>query len=78
MLLYCPAGDALPNAGRLAAALGASLLCDPLPGRISRGAGLPHCSRLPYFPQEAAAELAKYDVLLLLDIRQPVAMFGYK
>jgi hypothetical protein len=33
---------------------------------------------LPYFPQEAAAELAKYDVLLLLDVRTPVAQFGYK
>lgn len=72
------AGDALPNAGRLAAALGAALLCDPLPGRISRGAGLPHCTRLPYFPQEAAAELKKFEVVVLLDIKRPVASFGYK
>ena len=28
--------------------------------------------------QEAAAELAKYEVLLLLDIKRPVANFGYK
>jgi hypothetical protein len=34
--------------------------------------------RLPYFSQEAAAELAKYDVLLLLGVRRPVAQFGYK
>jgi hypothetical protein len=34
--------------------------------------------RLPYFPQEAAAELSKYDVVLLLDIKRPVATFGYK
>jgi acetolactate synthase-1/2/3 large subunit len=72
------AGNALPNAGRIAAALGAALLCDPLPGRITRGAGLPHCTRLPYFPQEASAELAKFDVVLLLDIKRPVATFGYK
>lgn len=74
----CSAGEALINAGRIAAALGAALLCDPLPGRIARGAGLPHCTRLPYFPQEAAAELSNYDVVLLLDIKRPVATFGYK
>lgn len=28
--------------------------------------------------QEAAAELAQYEVLLLLDVRRPVAGFGYK
>jgi acetolactate synthase-1/2/3 large subunit len=79
-LLACPhtTGDALSNAGRIAASLGAALLCEPLPGRINRGAGLPHCRRLPYFPQEAAAELAKFDMLLLLDVRRPVAQFGYK
>jgi hypothetical protein len=27
--------------------------------------------------KEAAAELAKHDVLLLLDVRRPVAQFGY-
>lgn len=72
------AGDALANAGRVAAALGAALLCESLPGRIARGAGLPHCSRLPYWPQEAAVRLAAYEVLLLLDVRRPVAQFGYK
>jgi acetolactate synthase-1/2/3 large subunit len=49
-----------------------------MPARIDRGAGLPAPQRLPYFPQEAAAELAKYEVLLLVDAPRPVAMFGYK
>ncbi|WIA19312.1 hypothetical protein OEZ85_003945 [Tetradesmus obliquus] len=71
-------GGALSTAGRIAASLGAALLCEPLPGRIERGQGLPHATRLPYFPQEAAAELAQYEVLLLLDVRRPVAGFGYK
>jgi acetolactate synthase-1/2/3 large subunit len=42
------------------------------------GAGYPHLERLPYFPQEAAAELKKYQLLLLLDVRRPVAAFGYR
>jgi hypothetical protein len=32
---------------------------------------------LPFHPQDAAAELAKYRTLLLVDVRKPVAMFGY-
>jgi acetolactate synthase-1/2/3 large subunit len=72
------AGGAFSAAGRIAASLGATLLCEALPARIDRGHGLPNGTRLPYFPQEAAAELAKYDVLLLLDVRRPVAQFGYK
>lgn len=34
--------------------------------------------RLAYFPQEAAKELSKYSLLLAVDARLPVAMFGYK
>ena len=72
------AGGALSNAGRVAVHLGAAFICEPMPARVDRGAGLPSPQRLPYFPQEAAAELAKYDVLLLVDAPRPVAMFGYK
>lgn len=74
----CPPGGLLAAAGRIAASLGAALLCEPLPGRIDRGAGLPHATRIPYFPQEASEELRKYEVLLLVDVRRPVAGFGYK
>ena len=34
--------------------------------------------RLAYFPQEAAKQLARYSLLLVVDARLPVAMFGYK
>lgn len=34
--------------------------------------------RLAYFPQEAAKELSKYSLLVTVDARLPVAMFGYK
>jgi acetolactate synthase-1/2/3 large subunit len=72
------AGEALANAGKIAAHTGAALLCENAFARLDRGAGLPCPRRLPYFPQDAAAELAKYELLLLLDARLPVATFGYK
>ncbi|PSC72378.1 acetolactate synthase large subunit [Micractinium conductrix] len=70
-------GDALPNVGRIAAATGAALLCENAFARLDRGAGLPTPARLPYFPQDAAAALAPYHLLLVLDARRPVANFGY-
>lgn len=74
----CAADGALAAAGRIASSLGAALLCESLPSRIDRGAGRPNATRIPYFPQEAAEELRKYEVLLLVDVRRPVAQFGYK
>lgn len=44
-------GGAIQAAGRIAAALGAAVLCEALPPRVDRGAGLPDVRRLPYFPQ---------------------------
>lgn len=42
-------------------------------------AALPHALKLPLLTlQDAAAELAKYELLLLLDARPPVANFGYE
>lgn len=38
----------------------------------------PCVQRLAYFPQEAAKELSKYSLLVTVDARLPVAMFGYK
>ena len=34
--------------------------------------------RLAYFPQEAAKQLSSYSMMLVIDARLPVAMFGYK
>ncbi|KAI8469996.1 MAG: thiamine pyrophosphate enzyme, N-terminal TPP binding domain-containing protein [Monoraphidium minutum] len=70
-------GGALRNAGLVAAAVGAHAYVEPLFARVDRGAGAPHLRRLAYFPQEAAAQLAGYDVILLVDTRRPVAPFGY-
>jgi len=71
-------GDALQSIGRLAAALGAPIFCENAFARIDRGEGLPAVQRLPYFPQDAASTLAKFQVLLVVDARRPVATFGYE
>ncbi|KAK9806179.1 hypothetical protein WJX72_004533 [[Myrmecia] bisecta] len=68
----------LMAAGKIAVASGAVLICENSFARIDRGEGLPHVQRLPYFPQEAAKELAKFSMLIAVDARLPVAMFGYK
>ncbi|DBA95904.1 TPA: hypothetical protein ACH3X1_001437 [Trebouxia sp. C0004] len=64
--------------GKIAAATGATLICENAFPRIDRGAGLPHFQRLAYFPQEAAKELSRFSLMLAIDARLPVAMFGYK
>lgn len=69
---------ALQSAGRIASALGAALFCENSFARLDRGAGLPAVQRLPYFPQDAAAALAPFQVLVLVDARRPVANFGYE
>lgn len=66
------------HAGLVAAATGAALLCENAFARLDRGMGLPSPARLPYFPQEAAAALAKYDMLVVVGTRRPVANFGYR
>lgn len=37
-----------------------------------------HCSFNFHNPQEAAAQLSVYDLILLVDTRRPVAPFGYE
>ena len=75
-------GDAFKAVGRIAASLGgpskASVIIENAFARVDRGAGFPLATRIPYFPQEAKAEFAKYHEVLCLDARLPVALFGYK
>jgi acetolactate synthase-1/2/3 large subunit len=78
--VYC-GGDALiaddgalQAAGDVAAMVDAVLLCENAFARIDRGGGLPHPTRLPYFPQDAARALAAFDVVVTADARRPIAM----
>jgi acetolactate synthase I/II/III large subunit len=75
-------GDALTErglraAGRVAAATRCHLLAETFPRRLERGGGLPVVPRLPYFPEEATAELAKGAGVVLAGATEPIAFFGY-
>ena len=67
----------LVAAARIAAASGAALLCETFPARLERGAGLPALDRLPYFAEQAAARLAPYRHVILVDAPAPVSFFAY-
>jgi acetolactate synthase-1/2/3 large subunit len=69
---------ALEYIGKIAAATGADIYSENAFARLDRGRGLPDVSRLPYFPKDAVAALAKYELLVLVDVRRPVANFGYE
>ena len=56
---------------------GADVVCENAFARVDRGGSLPHLTRLPYFPKDAAKKLESYDVVVTCDARRPIAMFGY-
>ena len=64
-------------AGRIGAATGARLVSETFPARTERGGGLPDIDRLPYFP-EAALEVLKDAIVVLVGAIAPVAYFGYE
>jgi acetolactate synthase-1/2/3 large subunit len=67
----------LRAAGRVAEATGCRLQAETFPARVERGGGLPVAPRLPYFPEEATAALARGSSVLLAGAREPIAFFGY-
>ncbi len=68
----------LKLAGRIAAKSGAKLFCEPFPGRMDRGAGLPEVTRLPYFPEDVLSRLEGLKYLVLIGAKSPVAFFQYR
>lgn len=68
--------EALEAAGRLAAA-GATVFTDTFVARQLRGAGVFAPRRLRYFAEEAMADLAGHDLLLLVATDPPVSFFAY-
>ena len=69
---------AIEIAGGICAKTGAVLMCENAFSRVDRGAGLPPVTRLAYFPSDAKKEFAKFDSIVFLGARVPVAMFGYE
>ncbi len=68
---------ALPLAGQIADALGARLLCEPLTGRLERGAGTIAVEKIPYPIAKAVECLATLDVLVLVGAKAPIGFFAY-
>jgi acetolactate synthase-1/2/3 large subunit len=68
----------LEAAVRIRAALGCDLFCINFPAYVDRGVGIVPVSRVPYFPEPAAALLAPYKAVVLAGTDQPVNFFGYE
>lgn len=67
----------LRAAARIAAATGATTLCETFPARLERGAGLPVIGRLGYLAEMATYQLGEAKHLVLAGARAPVTFFGY-
>ncbi len=67
----------LRAASRISAATGARLLAETFPARMERGAGIPVVDRLAYLAEQAEAQLAGLDHLVLAGAHAPVSFFAY-
>ncbi|MEZ5244172.1 MAG: acetolactate synthase large subunit [Acidimicrobiales bacterium] len=65
------------SAARVAAAVGAKLLCETFPARQRRGAGIPGVERLIYLAEFAQMQLQGIEHLILVDAVAPVSFFAY-
>ncbi|MEJ0045916.1 MAG: hypothetical protein WDN04_07200 [Rhodospirillales bacterium] len=69
--------EGLEQAGRVAEATGAKLLCDTFVPRLQRGAGRVEVERIPYFAEQIVDALAGYENLILVGAQPPVSFFAY-
>ena len=69
--------DALNEAGRIAEATGARILCETFAARLQRGAGRVPVERLPYFGEMAADHLKGLEHIVFVGAKPPVAFFAY-
>ncbi len=69
--------DALFQAGRIAAATGARLVCETFTARLERGAGRVPVERLPYFGEMAAEFLQGSTNIVFVGTQPPVSFFEY-
>ena len=67
----------LRAASRISVATGTRLLAETFPARLERGAGVPGVDRLAYLAEQAEAQLAGVDHLILAGARSPVSFFAY-
>ncbi|WP_338465592.1 acetolactate synthase large subunit [Novosphingobium sp. ZN18A2] len=69
--------DALLQAGRIAAATGARIICETFAARLQRGAGRVPVERLPYFGEQAQEFLAGLETIVFCGCEPPVSFFAY-
>lgn len=69
--------DALLQAGRVAAATGARLICETFPARLQRGVGRVAVERLPYFGEQAEDFLKDFSTIIFCGAEPPVSFFAY-
>ena len=69
--------DTLLQAGRIAAATGARLLCETFVARMERGAGRVAVERLPYFGEMAAEFIQDSTQIIFVGCPPPVSFFKY-
>jgi len=69
--------DALNEAGRIAEATGARILCETFATRLQRGEGRVPVERLPYFGEMAADYLNGLKKIIFIGAKPPVAFFAY-
>src|SRR5512144_1361645 len=69
--------DASKIGARIAAATGCGLRADFFCARIQRGAGRAVVPRLPYAVDPLVDQLARYDRIVLVGAKAPVAFFAY-
>ena len=67
----------LRAASRISVATGTRLLAETFPARLERGAGVPGVDRLAYLAEQAEAQLAGIEHLILAGARSPVSFFAY-
>ncbi|WFL78962.1 acetolactate synthase large subunit [Altererythrobacter arenosus] len=68
---------ALTQAGRIAAATGARLICETFPTRLERGAGRVAVERLPYFGEQGEEYLKDFKTIVFCGSEPPVSFFAY-
>lgn len=69
--------DALVQAGRIAAATGARLVCETFAARLERGAGRVAVERLPYFGEMGAEFIQESTSIVFVGTKPPVSFFAY-
>ena len=68
---------ALNEAGRIAEATGARILCETFATRLQRGAGRVPVERLPYFGEMAADYIKDFRKIIFVGAKPPVSFFAY-